>query len=54
VAGEAGRGSEVAAKAGTNTSGAGQAALTSLIMRLILDHADKIWVGLLTGGGDDL
>jgi hypothetical protein len=31
-----------------------QAALTSLLMQLILDHADKIRGNLLIGGGDDL
>ena len=31
-----------------------QAALTGLVTRLILEHADKIRVGLLTGDGDDL
>ena len=31
-----------------------QAAATRLITQLILDHADKIRVGLLTGDGDDL
>jgi len=31
-----------------------QAAATRLITQLILDHADKIRVDLLTGGGDVL
>jgi hypothetical protein len=31
-----------------------QAALTGLITQLILAHADKIRIGLLTGGGDEL
>ena len=30
-----------------------QVALTGLVTQLILDHADKIRVGLLTGDGDD-
>jgi hypothetical protein len=30
-----------------------QAVLTSLVTQLILDHADKIRAGLLTGDGDD-
>jgi hypothetical protein len=30
-----------------------QAVLTGLVTQLILDHADKIRVGLLTGDGDD-
>jgi hypothetical protein len=31
-----------------------QAAATRLITQLILDHADKVRIGLPTGGGDDL
>ena len=31
-----------------------QAAATRLITQLILDHADKVRIGLRTGGGDDL
>jgi hypothetical protein len=30
-----------------------QAVLTGVVMQLILDHADRIRVGLLTGDGDD-
>jgi hypothetical protein len=30
-----------------------QAVLTGLVTQLILDHADRIRVGLLTGDGDD-
>ena len=30
-----------------------QAVLTGLVTQLILDHVDKIRVGLLTGDGDD-
>jgi len=31
-----------------------QAALTDLMTRLILDHADKNWIGSMTEAGHDL
>lgn len=33
---------------------AAQAALTDLMTRLILDHADKNWIGSITEAGHDL